>query len=172
MLTPEEIHELIIMPKKVCDKNDRLLSEIPIFNQPPINQRLNLLAIEKNEWRFLWNIQQSPKNHLKLTLYFMEKGTITDLLRIDYGGRHFQPVEVNNHVPEDLIPTAGTWIEYDQPHIHLNIEGYKPQAWAQPIGNSFPIKEITGQQSVLDAILAFRNIIALETIIKFVAPLL
>lgn len=89
MLTPEEIHELVIMPKKVCDKKDKLLSEITIFNTPPINKRLDLLSVEKSEWRFLWNIQQSGKNLLKLTLHFMEKGNLTDLLRIDYGGRHF-----------------------------------------------------------------------------------
>ncbi len=172
MLTPDEIHDLIVMPKKVCDAKDRLLSEIKINTQTPINKRLEMLAIEKSEWRFLWNIQQSGKTLLKLTLHFMERGTVTDLIRIDYSGRHLQPTEINNHVPEDLITTAGTWLEYTQPHIHLNIEGYKPQAWARPLGNSFPVKEITSQQSVLDAILAFRLMIALETKINFEIPLL
>lgn len=63
-------------------------------------------------------------------------------------------------------------MEYEQPHIHINVAGYKPLAWARPIGDNFPVKEISGQQSVLDAILAFRPMIALETNITFETPLL
>ncbi|MCC6759835.1 MAG: hypothetical protein IT252_01395 [Chitinophagaceae bacterium] len=167
MLTPEETNTLLEMPKKLYSAKTGLLSEYALDTTAPIHVRLPVHPIEKSEWHFEWKIEQSAKRLLKLTLHFMEKSRLVGVLRIDFNGIHWQPADVNEHVPEELKMTAGKMINFDTPHMHINVKGYKPLAWARPLSQDFPVQEITDQESILQAILAFGKLINLTTNIHF-----
>jgi len=87
------------------------------------------------------------------------------LLRIDYGGGHKNPETVIETVPEYLIPFAGKIFTYDEPHIHLYVEGYKSHMdWAMPLQqNDFPVKSITNSTDIIDAFYEFNMRIFIKT---------
>jgi uncharacterized sporulation protein YeaH/YhbH (DUF444 family) len=93
----------------------------------------------------------------------MDNDTKTGLLRVDFNGRHENPEEVIENLPEDLLPLAGKFFDYNEPHIHYHVEGYKQMAWAKPVKDNFPVSNITSSTDVLSAFHAFNTIIALET---------
>jgi len=85
------------------------------------------------------------------------------LLRIDFNGRHENPEEVIENLPEDLIPFAGKLFDYNEPHIHCYVEGYKQMAWAKPVKGNFPVSNIASSADIISAFYAFNTMIALET---------
>jgi hypothetical protein len=171
-MEPHEIFELLLLKKKIIDQNDVLISEYTLRNYPPIDLKLYLKSELNDDLLFLYRINQSSKNIFKLTLFLLERNQFIDIVRIDFSGKHKNPDTINDFVPDDLKILAGKWIGYEQPHIHINIKGYKPLSWARPIGKEFPIAEIKNQKDVVNAILEFNSLINLETIFMLDNPLL
>jgi len=116
-----------------------------------------------NSYTFLYDINQSPKVNLKLNLYLMDNETKIGLLRIDFNGQHQNPEEVIGDLPKDLLPFAGKLFDYNEPHIHCHVDGYKQMAWAKPVKGNFPVSDITSQDDIISAFYAFNTMIALET---------
>lgn len=163
MLSAVEVNDLIELEKKVF-VDEVFHSTFGIDGAAPVRERLILKSEIEDDWLFLWNIEQSAKNFLKLTLHLQENQTYTPLLRIDFNGIHENPPVANSHVPSDLAAFANQRFEYNTPHIHLYVEGYKPLAWARPLNlDQFPIKEIINQADIYNSIVAFAKIINLST---------
>jgi hypothetical protein len=144
MITQEQADYLIKLEKH-CVDGENIKVTMSLLPKIPINDRIYLVAKEDADWSFFLDINQSRKNHLKITLHFQEDITNIGLLRVDFGGRHENPVAINDKVPEYMSRYSGQWI--DQSHIHYYIEGYKPLAWAIPLmDDSFSIKKYTGRE--------------------------
>ena len=164
-MTKEQVDYLLALPKRV-EKNGVLEETITFDQQIPFQQRYKLKSPIDDSYTFLYNIDQSAKNYLKLTLHFMDNETKIGLLRIDFNGQHQNPEEIVAELPEDLNPYAGKLFTYSEPHIHFYVEGYKPMVWAKPLENDFPVQKIISPADVVSAFFAFNKMIQLETRFK------
>ncbi len=159
-----DFQELIALPKKIIEKNI-LLEEKNIEYKYPFVKKYYLRSEDKNQFSFLLAVKQSAKKAMKLSLHHMEDRANYGLLRVDYGGRHKNPVEINQHVPEKFKPYAGSLL--DKAHIHYSVKGYKNLAWAIPLDDDpFPIKDIGLAGSIAEAFQEFCNSINVKTKIR------
>lgn len=167
MFTYEEAIELVKLPKKVEIEGE--LRDNVTFDQPiPFIKKFILLSEANENVSFLYDIKQSKRFLLKLTLYLMDDETKIGLLRIDYNGQHTNPMIINDNVPSEFKEYLGKHFTYNESHIHYYVEGYKTSLdWAIPLSvDSFPIKEIKNNHDVLEAFYNFNNLINLKT--KFI----
>jgi hypothetical protein len=95
----------------------------------------------------------------------MDNDTRLGLVRVDYNGQHnSNPSKINEYVPLEFQSYAGKFFNYNEPHIHYYIEGYKPMAWAIPLSDTdFTIQQITSHTDVISAFNAFNKLISLQT---------
>jgi hypothetical protein len=169
MITKQQADYLLDLPKHIVEKVSKnetnLLDRKNYSPVLPINDRIYLASKVDDDFTFFLEIYQSSKMHLKITLHFQEEDASIGLLRIDFNGRHQNPENANENVPEIFKPYAGKWIE--ESHIHYFIEGYKPLNWAIPltIDNSFPIKDFTDSSQIGSIIQAFGKKINLQTLL-------
>lgn len=173
MFTSEEAAALIKLTKKV-ETNGKLNDSLT-FDQPiPFNKRYTLGTEENKDLIFLYEINQSKKHLLKLTLYLMDDDTKIGLLRIDFSGQHKNPETVKDNVPPHFHPYAGKFFNYNEHHIHYYVEGYKtPLDWALPLtADDFPIKKIKNNNDILKAFYSFNKIINLITVFNINEKLL
>lgn len=173
MFTYEEAQELIKLPKKVEINGE--LQNLLTFEQPiPFIKKYMLLSESNFNVSFLYDIKQSKKFLLKLTLYFMDDETKIGLVRVDYNGQHDNPVEIKNSVPSVFHKYAGKHFDYNEHHIHYYVEGYKTTLdWAIPlIEDSFPTKEINSNEDILMAFYNFNELINLKTTFNIYEKLL
>lgn len=164
--TQEDLDALLAAPKWVVLRGE-LLDVQPLGNATPLHHRLTLQD-QDGDNRFLWEINQSPKNMLKLTLHHQQSDTCEPLLRVDYQSGHMNPVEILPSLPARFHPYAGKEFSHQDHHIHYPVQGYKPLAWAIPLANhDFPVKELTPTaelgNEIVRAISAFASIIQLRT---------
>ncbi|MCK6462822.1 MAG: hypothetical protein L6Q29_03340 [Candidatus Pacebacteria bacterium] len=140
MITQEEANYLIGLKKYVIEDGN-LLEKFNFSPSIPIESRIYLAAEAEEDFSFFIEITQSAKRLLKLTLHFQEEAASIGLLRVDFNGRHRNPENMNDKVPELFRDFAGQWIE--ESHIHYYVEGYKPLVWAIPlnIDDSFFVKK-------------------------------
>jgi len=131
-MTKEQVDYLLALPKKV-ETNDVLEDAIVLTQTVPFNLRYKLVSPEDDEFTFLYDVDQSAKNYLKLSLHFMDNDSKVGLLRIDFCGQHQNPENINQELPAELYPFAGKLFSYNEPHLHLYVDGYKPLAWAVPL---------------------------------------
>lgn len=161
MLTKEIVDYLIELKKWIIEDENVLENRVytPGF---PVNERIYMISKDDSVYNFFVEIWQS-KNYLKLTLHLQENETSTGLLRVDFNGRHKNPEELNEFVPELFKQYAGMWLE--ESHIHYFIEGYDPLVWAIPLykDESFGVKNFSSSNDYLDVFKEFMNRINLET---------
>lgn len=172
MFTADQAQYLLQLPKKV-EKNGMLQDEI-ILSQPfPFQERYNLISPNDAEFTFLYEINQSKRNHFKLTLYLMDVDTRLGLVWVDYRGQHENPHSISDKVPGFLHPYTGRFFDYEDHHIHYYVEGYKTTLdWALPLSDaSFPVKQINHANDVIQAFQSFNKVINLKTLFT-IHPLL
>lgn len=163
MISIEQCEYLLKLPKKVEIKGN-LEEEITLQAAIPIKYSFTLIAPEDNEFSFLYVINQSEKNHFKLSLFLMHDDEKIGLTRIDFNGQHLNPEGITDNLPNKFHQYAGRFFKYDEPHVHYHVEGYKNLAWAIPLENDpFKIKVLNNQNDIVDAFLEFNNLINLET---------
>lgn len=105
---------------------------------------------------------------MKLSLHHQDISTQNGILRIDYDGRHLNPVKIIPTLPEIFRPFAGQWLDDYPSHIHYVVNGYKPLAWAIPLEfDAFPVKELNGREDYSRTLNAFFKKINLKTVITF-----
>jgi hypothetical protein len=141
-ITNEQAEYLLTLPKKVVE-NNTLLDELTIEQQYPFHDRFELVSERDDDFSFLWEIKQSKKNSIRISLHCQEDDSKIGLLRVDYNGGHTNPMEVTEFVPEKFRPYAGKSFSVNEHHIHYHVEGYSSLAWAIPLSvDEFAIKEI------------------------------
>jgi hypothetical protein len=166
-ITNEQADYLLKLPKKIVEDNE-LLSQITINQKFPFNERFELLSESDGEISFLWEITQSAKNTLRISLHFQEDDSNIGLLRIDYNGGHTNPQTINGNVPEKFHPYIG--MQLTESHIHYYIQGFPFLSWAIPlIDDDFEIKTIDENnfnETFANIIKLFAKTINIETIIN------
>lgn len=173
MITTEQAQFLLRLSKKV--EIDGNLQDRIAFNQPfPFHLRYTLISPTEPDYVFLYETNQSSKNHFKLSLYLMDDETRIGLLRVDFRGQHENPQSLTDNVPEIFHPYVGKFFDYDCHHIHYYVEGFKTTLdWALPLAdNGFPVKQISDNNDVLEAFRSFNTLINLETIFNINALLI
>ncbi len=89
-------------------------------------------------------------------------------MRVDFNGRHFNPVEIIETVPIIFKQFAGLWLDDYAGHIHYVVDGYKPLAWAIPLEvDDFPVKQLNGREDYTRTLNAFFQKINLKTAMTF-----
>lgn len=143
---------------------DRYFLDIPF----PMSFRLTLATPGDLDQTFLVDIKESEKKPLKINLHHQDKNTQNGLLRVDYGSRHLNPINILDSVPEKFKPFAGQWLDDYPGHIHYVVDGYTPLAWAIPLEfDHFPVKKLNGRKDYIITLNAFFEKINLKTTIKF-----
>lgn len=134
----------------------------------PMDLRIMLATPDDLEQNLLIKIWESDKKAFKIGLHHQDQSTQNGLLRVDFNGRHVNPVEVLPTVPEKFHPFAGQWLDGYAGHIHYVVDGYKPLVWAIPLQfDDFPIKSLTDRSDYLKTLKAFFSKINLKTDITF-----
>ena len=90
-ITNEQADYLLKLPKKIVDKEDKLLDTITINQTFPFNLRYELVSEKDDEFTFLLEIQQSKKNNIRISFHHQEDDSKTGLLRVDYNSGHKNP---------------------------------------------------------------------------------
>ena len=162
-LSYAEAKALLELPKRIVINDERLEKIYIPATAAPFNLRHYALS-EDGEYSFLLDVSQSAKNNLKIALHFQEDDTRIGLLRIDYSGRHKNPEVINDNVPGFLRPYVGVLFDYEDHHIHYQVQGYPALAWAVPlVAEQFPVKQITNFRSLQEAVLSFAELTNLKT---------
>ncbi len=141
-ISNEQAEYLLKLPKKVV-VNEALLDKLAIDQRFPFNERFELVSEKDDEFTFLWEIQQSKKNSIRVSFHHQENDSKTGLLRLDYNSSHKNPEDISEHVPGKFHPYAGKYFSNSEHHIHYHVQGYKSLAWAIPLDtDKFEIKEL------------------------------
>ncbi|MDY6856665.1 MAG: hypothetical protein SWO11_18550 [Thermodesulfobacteriota bacterium] len=126
---------------------------------------LNLYSENDDKLKFKLQITQSNKIEFKLSNHHQFNNI--GLLRLDYNGRHINPMTITEQVPEILHKYVGKFFGIDEHHIHIYVENYGLN-WALPLNEyGFPIKKISSQGDVVSAIKGFQKEINLKTELIF-----
>lgn len=169
MLTEAQTHYLLSIPKYVIDGNGVQQSSISIDLNVEYKYRLDLRSvIDDVEYNFLLVIDRGKKYTLKLTLHCQDSESKDCIVRIDYNSAHTNPSRVLDTLPDQFCPFAGAIIR--EPHIHYNIDGYKPAQWALPLSHvEFVPKELLKSEfstNFAEVIRSFMKLINLETTVN------
>ncbi len=141
-ITNEQAEYLLKLPKKVV-QNDMLLDKLTIDQKFPFDARFELVSEKDDEFTFIWEIQQSKKNSIRVSFHHQENDGKTGLLRVDYNSGHKNPEVASEHVPEKFHPFVGKIFSNNEHHIHYHVQGYKSLVWAVPLSvDKFEIKEL------------------------------
>ncbi len=162
MFSQAQAAYLLALEKYLFDQGGRI-ENFTYAPSLPIDDRFRLGSDEG--YFFLFRVWQSAKNHLKLTLHLQDRDSTVGLLRVDFNGRHKNPEEVNEFVPQSCRPFAGQWLETS--HIHYYVQGYKPLVWAVPLDKDpFPIKDFRDLSQFISIFQAFGQRINLVSTIR------
>jgi len=169
MIISNEQSEYLIQLKKKVLQNDVALEQLTINQEFPMHLRFELISEEDNDFSFLWEITQSAKNDIRISLHFQEDESKIGLFRVDYNSGHRNPETASDKLPQRFLPFVGKWFSNEESHVHYHVEGYKPLAWAVPIEDSeMTTKEIADtntNEKLSSAIQEFAKIINLETVL-------
>ena len=175
MAISNEQADLLIHLKKKILLNDAVQDRITIQQTYPMNLRYELVSDDDDEFSFLWEISQSSKNALRISLHFQEDDSKIGLFRVDYNSGHHNPEVAKEDLPDFFKPYVGKWFSNEESHVHYHVDGYRSLAWAVPIGvTNVQTKAITANDinsNFVNAIIGFAKMINIETIIM-VNPLL
>lgn len=134
----------------------------------PLQVRIYLMAPDDFEQNFFIDLWESEKKALKVTLHHQDDNTQHGLLRIDYNGRHKNPVEITDSLPEKFHPYAGKFLDEYAGHIHYVVDGYKALAWAIPLEfDDYPVKKLDSRTDYHATLKAFFDKINVKTIVTF-----
>ena len=163
-----ELAEYLIGLDKYIVQNGEIAKAFFIDIKFPMNIRLTLSAPTDLDQNLLVNIKESEKKSLKMSLHHQDNSTQNGLLRIDFNGRHLNPVEITEDVPDAFKPYAGQWLDDYAGHIHYVVNGYKPLVWAIPLEeDDFLVKELNDRKDYIRTLEAFFQKINLKTVITF-----
>ncbi len=164
----EELAEYLIGLDKYVVQDGEIKKTLLMDIQYPLSFRLALSAPDDLDQNLLIDVKESEKKSLKINLHHQDNSTQNGLLRIDFNGRHFNPVNISPTLPEIFRPFAGQWLDDYAGHIHYVVDGYKPLVWAIPLElDDFPVKQLSGREDYNRTLNAFFQKINLKTDITF-----
>lgn len=157
MLTNEEVEYLLKLDKSLYDPRQ-------VIDLKEKKNRLILISPIDNDYKFWMEITSNTKINFKTSIHHLESESFVGLLRIDFKGRHQNPIEIKSTLPENLKKYAGKWFDLNEPHMHIFVEGYKPLVWAIPLSDTdFEPKEIKDVNDISDLICSFASRINLKS---------
>lgn len=163
-----ELAEYLIGLDKYVVQNGEVVNTFLLDIQFPMSFRLTLSAPDDLDQNLLVDIKESEKKSFKISLHHQDNSTQNGLLRVDYNGRHLNPVDIIQTIPEIFRPFAGKWLDDYAGHIHYVVDGYKPLAWAIPLElDEFLVKKLNGREDYTRTLNAFFQKINLKTAITF-----
>ena len=166
-MTVEECNYLLSLPKYLIF-NRSVKEELVINLSYPIDLNYKLNTPDDQNQQLIITIWESDKRHFKATLHHHNGRTNEGLIRIDYKGRHVNPAEVIDSLPDIYRPLAGKTLMADEAHIHYVVDGYKPLAWALPIEmTDYPIKKLVSREDYASTIEHFFRLINVRTKVVF-----
>lgn len=174
MLTTEQAIEFIASPKKIIV--DGNLQDLYILNHRfPVDLRFDLCSIDDENLTFMWNIKQSKKMSIRMSLHCQQDDSKIGLIRVDYNSGHKNPEEAAEDLPSIFKPYIGKIFSMNESHVHFHVTGETQQMlWAIPIEDSeMPIKEFNASATDIEnVILEFAKLINIVTEIKINRELL
>lgn len=163
-----KLAEYLLELDKYVVQDDKVLQELLLKIDFPMNFRLLLSAPEDIDQNLFIDIKESEKKSLKINLHYQDHNTKYGLLRVDYNSRHLNPMKVLDTVPEKFRAFAGQWLDKYAGHIHYVVDGYPPLVWAIPLeADSFPVKDLDDRKDYIDVLKAFFHRINLKTAITY-----
>jgi hypothetical protein len=163
-----ELAEYLLGLNKYVVQNGDTVKSFLIDIQYPMSFRLTLSAPDDLDQNLMVVIKESEKKSLKITLHHQDNSMQNGLLRVDFNGRHFNPVDITPTVPEVFRPFAGQWLDDYAGHIHYVVDGYRPLSWAIPLEmDDFPVKALNGREDYARTLNAFFQKINLKTTITY-----
>ncbi len=173
-ISNEQADYLIHLKKKIIE-NDNMVDQLTINQAFPMHLRYELVSDVDKDFSFLWEITQSAKNSIRISLHFQEDESKIGLFRVDYNSGHRNPDTALDSLPPKFEPYIGKCFSNEESHVHYHVDGYKSLAWAIPIEISeMVIKQIPNNDinsKFVSAIQNFATIINLETVLT-INPLL
>ena len=162
----DQVDYLLGLRKEVIGEDGKPLSSLTLNQKYPFHLRVELASSDDNEFSFLWEVKQSDKNSLKISLHFQEDESKIGLLRVDYNSFHQNPMKGKEDLPLRFQPYIGKSFN-NESHVHYHVDGYKALAWAVPIeATDFEVQDLSGDnvnQKISDAVEAFARFINIST---------
>lgn len=167
MIDFEKAQEMIAIEKfVVIDGETR--TKISLDQLHPMHCRLELATADE-DITFIWDIKQSQKNTIRLSLHCMDEDSKLGLIRVDYNAGHINPDLAIDTLPECFRPYISKKFTDNEHHVHYHVPGYKPLAWALPIEDTSLKAQTVGngklEEDIIDAIYSFAEAINLKTTI-------
>ncbi len=173
-ISNEQVDYLVHLKKKIF-QNDNVVDRLMIDQEFPMHLRYELVSDEDEDVSFLWEITQSSKIAIRISLHFQENESKIGLFRVDYNSGHHNPETATENLPGKFLPYVGKYFSNEESHVHYHVDGYRSLAWAIPIEDSeVAVKQIPSTDintTFVSAIRDFAKIINLETILT-INPLL
>lgn len=164
MIDFEKAQEMIDCEKFVVIDGETI-ERISLDQTYPMNCRLELTTCD-GDISFIWDIKQSTKNCIRLSLHCMDEDSKLGLIRVDYNAGHINPETATDTLPECFKPYIAKKFADDEHHVHYHVPGYRPLAWALPIEESpLKVKYVSVEKldsDIIDAICSFAEAINIK----------
>ena len=162
----DQVDYLLGLRKDVLGEDGKPMSSLVVNQKYPFHLKVELVSNDDNEFSFLWEVKQSDKNSLRISLHFQEDESKLGLLRVDYNSSHQNPRMGKEDLPLRFKPYIGKSF-CNESHVHYHVDGYKALAWAVPIEvTDFEVKNLSGNnvnQKIAHAVEAFAKFINIST---------
>lgn len=166
LINNSQAQYLMGLKKKILIK-ENAVETVTIQQSFPVNFRYEIVAVDDDEFTFLWEVKQSDKNSLRISLHCQEDDSKIGLFRVDYNSGHKNPESATSVVPKIFKPYIGKWFDDSESHVHYHVEGYRSLAWAVPIGvTDIAVKDLAETEfyrNLSAAIISFAKIANIET---------
>lgn len=167
MIDFEKAQEMINCEKFVVI-NGESKGRLSLDQTYPMNMRIELATFD-GDISFIWDIKQSTKNSIRLSLHCMDEDSKLGLIRVDYNAGHINPKTANATLPDCFKPYIAKKFADDEHHVHYHVPDYRQLAWALPIEESpLKAKSVSSENSdsdIRNAIYSFAEVINLKTTI-------
>ena len=92
----EELNVMLRAPKIILSEDNQAINDMTIDASFPIKRlRYTLGLLETvNNTRLMWQINQSEKMQIRLSLHIQQEETNIGLIRLDYNAGHRNPTEI------------------------------------------------------------------------------
>lgn len=173
----EELNVMLRAPKIILSEDNQAINDMTIDASFPIKRlRYTLGLLETvNNTRLMWQINQSEKMQIRLSLHIQQEETNIGLIRLDYNAGHRNPTEISPNLPAVFHDYAGFDFANCPAHVHFHTENTpRDLVWALPIDEcDIDIKDFDGRQpNVRGVIQSFAKYINLTTQLAINVPLI
>lgn len=148
--------------KKVLTIDDEI-------NIPFGKSKVDFIEKGNHHNKFFIKIDRNQFISLKATFHSQTTGDNIQLFRIDFGGKHYNPVKADGSVHPFIKKYENVSFDYNEPHIHLPVTGnYRQLAWAVPLESiDFSIKQMLTTNDYQEVLTILADVLNVESYIRF-----